>query len=583
MAAYQMRQMSAREQQIVDESLREFNQLNTWRVTFAAQWEEAAQLILPTSRNTFVYGDFNWQGQKKTDRQIDASGMVALARFSAICDSLLTPKNMKWHGLSADDEYVMKDRPTRLWFEQVTNLLFKYRYQPIANFTSQNLMNYQQLGAFGNLGMFIDEFDNTNYQGLRGIRYKAIPMGELFFKENHQGVVDGICRWFKLTARQAWQKWGEMGTFPENLRPALMQGSEYPYNFLHRICPRDDYDPDRLDDKGKPFASYYISMEGRTLLSEGGYRMLPVAVGRFEQTPGEVYGRGPAQQVLPALKTLNAEKGTFLKQGHRAADPVLLTSDDGVVDMSLRPGAVNKGGWSSDGKPLVGVLPTGNIQVTKEMMDEERALINDTFFVSLFQLALNLKDLPQMTATQVIEIMNQKSILIAPTIGNQESQYIGPMIERELDVLASQGLLPPMPPRLREAKGAYKVQFASPLARSIRSGEASGFMRTVEISKEIVSITGDHSYLDWAAFDRAMPDIAEIQSVPESWTATDDEIATKRKIRAQMQERQQEVQEAPAKAAVMKAQAAIQKAGQSVPPGQSPAAGGQPLQEQVAA
>src|SRR5579864_651551 len=107
-------------QRIVDESLREFTQLQLWRNVFAAQWEEVAELILPTSRNTFYYGSWNFPGQKKTDRQIDSTGMLALSRFVAILDSLLTPRNMTWHTLQASNEYVMKDRRVRIWFEQVT-------------------------------------------------------------------------------------------------------------------------------------------------------------------------------------------------------------------------------------------------------------------------------------------------------------------------------------------------------------------------------------------------------------------------------------------------------------------------------
>src|SRR5258708_40334110 len=96
----------------------------------------------------------------------------------------------------------------------------------------------------------------------------------------------------------------------------------------------------------------------------GGYRVFPFAVSRYEQTPNEVYGRGPAHIVLPSLKTLNAEKSVFLKQGHRAGDPVLMMSDDGIVGMDLRPGAQNKGGVTQDGKLLVHTLPTGDIALT---------------------------------------------------------------------------------------------------------------------------------------------------------------------------------------------------------------------------
>src|SRR4029077_1707786 len=105
------------------------------------------------------------------------------------------------------------------------------------------------------------------------------------------------------------------------------------------------------------------------------------------------------------------------------------------------------------------------------MMAEERTLIGDAFLVTLFQI---LTETPQMTATEVIERTNEKGILLAPTVGRQQSEYLGPMIERELDVLGAQGLLPPMPPRLKEAKGEYQVVYTSPFSRAMRAQEAAG-------------------------------------------------------------------------------------------------------------
>src|SRR5690242_2312296 len=551
--------------------------MQTYRHTFAAQWEEVAELILPTSRNTFEYGNFNWPGTKKTDRQVDATGMMALSKFSAICNSLLTPKNMIWHGLRANDDYVMKDRATRLWFENATKILFSLRYSAYSGFASQISDCYTQLGAFGTKGMFVDEFDQTQHPFKTGIRYHSIPLGELFIRKNHQGIVDGFCRWFRLTARQCYQQFGE-DKFPEVLRTALESRSETLYDFLHRVCPQNEYDPSRLDSKGKPWASYYLSLNAKTLLKEGGYRTFPAAISTYATAPGEVFGRSPAMMVLPSLKTLNAEKRTFLKAGHRAADPVLLTTDDGITDgASLRPGALNKGGMSPDGKPLVGVLPVGSIQISKEMMAEEKALIEDAFLVNLFQLALNLKDLPQMTATQVIEITNQKGILLAPTVGNQEDD-LGHMIEREMDVAMAIGAFRnyPMPPRLKEANGEYKIVYTSPLSKAARAQNAAGFMRSVEFSKELINITQDPSHLDWADLDTAMPEIADINGSPPSWTASDEQIAQKRKARQQALQAQQQIQALPAQAAMVKAQAVAAKAGQ-VPPGQSPAQPGPPL------
>lgn len=560
--------ISQDEQKVVVDILQEFSQMTTWRNVFAGQCEEVAQLVRPTSRNTFFYGNYNWPGSKKTDHQIDATGMMALSRFGAICDSMLTPRNQKWHALRADDDYVMKDRATRLWFDAATDIIFKYRYAPLANFTSQNQNNFQELGAFGNAAMFIDRLDGRLHHGSRGLRYKSIPFGEIFFRENHQGMVDGFHRWFRLTAYQAVQKWG-MERLPTGLHSALQSNSQWGYNFIHCVRPREDYDPGRFDAKAFPYGSYYVSIEGQCLMApEGGYRSLPIAASRYDQAPGEVYGRGPAMMVLPALKTLNAQKRTFLKQGHRAADPVLLTGDDGIVDFSMRPGALNKGGVNSDGRPMVHVLPTGNIAINEKMMDMEKELIRDAFLESLFRLILDEKIL---TATQVTEIVNQKGILIGPTLGRQQSEYLGPMIDRELDVLAEQGLLPPMPDRLREARGAYSVVYTSPLARTQRAGEAAGFMRAVETAKDVANITQDPSYLDPFDFDVALPAIADIQGVPESWMSSDEKIAAKRKSRAQAQAAQQQIQAMPAQAAMMKAQAVQAKAGMGQQPEGAPA------------
>ena len=576
--SYGQKQMTQREEEIVNDTLQMFTEAQTWRYVFGSHWEEVAELIDPTQRNTFQFGNFNWPGQKKTDRQVDATGMMALSRFGAICDSILTPSNSFWHGLEASDPYVMKDRQTRLWYEQMTKLLFRLRYMPEANFISQNQAKYISIGAYGNTGLFIDELDPA-LSGKRGFRYKAVPVGELFFTANHQGAVDGFIRWMRMTARQVKQRWPE--TFPATLQSALDGNSEQLFDVLHRVSLRKDYEPGRLDDTGKRFLSCYVCMKSKTLLQEGGYRSFPMDVLRYDVAPGEVYGRSPAMMVLPALKTLNAEKRTFLKQGHRAADPVLLTTDDGLLSFDLTPGAQNAGGMSTDGKPLVGVLPTGSIQISKEMMDEERSLINDAFLVSLFQI---LTETPQMSATEVIERTNEKGILLAPTVGRLRPDA---QIDREMDIAIYNGWAPPMPPRLREAMKAGAVQHTtvhtSPLSKAMKAQEAAGFFRTLEGVKEIASITQDPSVFDRFDFNTAIPAIAGIQSVPESWMADDKMVAGKQKARAEAAQRQEMIQAAPAAAALAKARAATggrgQGGGGSIPsaPAQASAQPGAPL------
>lgn len=537
------------EQNIADEILSEYEQLSAERSNFENQWKEIAERVIPAQRDMFdLKGSKTEQGRKKSEFLFDSTAAIALNRFTAILDSLLTPRNQTWHRIEASDPYLNKSREVMLWFEEVNRLLFKYRYSPKANFASQNQQNYASLGAYGSGCMFVDKLIDPTEKGLR---YRNIHLGEIYFVENHQGIVDKAIRHFPMTVRQALQKWGDK--CPDRIKNSTRL--EESFFFLHCVKPRHDKDPYRVDYKGMDFQSHYICTEGKKLVGEGGYTTFPYAISRYEQHSGEVYGRSPAMSVLPAIKTLNEEKKTLLKQGHRAVDPVLLVHDDGVLDgFDLAPGAVNYGGVSSDGRPMVHTLPTGNVAVGKDMMDDERIVINDAFLITIFQI---LTETPAMSATEVLERTKEKGILLAPTIGRQQSEYLGPMIEREIDVLVEQRLLPPMPQVLREAGGEFQIVYDSPLSRAQRAEEAAGLMRTVETALNVVNVTQNPEPLDFFDWDTIIPEVAKIQGVPVRWMKSMDSVMAVRQSRAEQAQQQTMIQAAPGAAAMMKAGNAI--------------------------
>lgn len=534
--------------------IRDFERVKRNRYNWESHWDEIARRILPSYSGAFVeHGMLRSKGEKRTEEIFDSTAAIALNRFAAILDSLLTPRNQTWHRLTASDPALNRDRRVKLWFEEVNRRLFKYRYSPKANFSAQNQQNYKSLGAFGSGCLFVDELANEP-----GLRYRNNHLGETYFLENHQGLVDKVFRHFPMTGRQAIQKWGE-DRLPRNVVEKTKSNPQTEFFFLHVVAPRNDFDPLRVDAKGMKFESVYVSMEGQAVLSEGGFHTFPYAISRYEQAPGETYGRSPAMDVLPAIKTLNEEKKTVLKQGHRTVDPVLLAHDDGVLDsFSLKPGAINYGGVTADGRVLVHPLPVGNLAIGKELMDDERLVINDAFLVTLFQI---LVETPQMTATEVLERTREKGILLAPTVGRQESEYLGPLIEREVDLLARQQLIPPMPEPLREAKGEFSIEYDNPMSRAARAEEAAGLMRTVEAALNVVNVTQDPAPLDHFDWDVIIPEIAEIQAVPTRWMRSIDAVQKIRADRAAQAQAQELIQAAPGAAAMTKAVATAQRGG----------------------
>jgi hypothetical protein len=508
-------------------------------------WREIAERFRPQDKYQFNgIASIQSKGDKRTQRQFDATPEQASDRFASVMESMLTPRNNQWHRLMPSDEVLLKNRRVRLWFEEATRLLFKFRYAPNANFAGQNHENFLALGLYGTASLFIDPLSTEP-----GLRYRATPISEMYFAENHQGLIDLAYRKFALTTRQVMQKFGE--TTPESVRDKLQEKPDEPWDIIHAVEPNNEMDPTRLDFRGKPFISHYVLVKDKQILQVGGFDTFPYAISRYVTAPAEVYGRSPAMTALPAVKTLNEQKRAVLKQGHRIVDPVILAHDDATLDaFDLTPGAVNPGGVDSQGRRLVQTLETGNLAAGIEMMNEERALINDVFLVNLF---LILTDNPQMTATQALEMTREKGMLLSPTMGRQQSEMLGPMIEREVSLMANQGLLPELPPELVEAEGDYTVIYDSPLSRAQRAEEAAGMFRYMEWAERYTAATQNPAPYDHINVDSAAPEIMNINAVPVKWQNSADQIEAIREGRAAAQRQQQAVEAAPAVAGLAKA------------------------------
>lgn len=540
-----------RNQEIANKILQEFVPLEYKRGIWEQHWEEVAQKVLPYYSTSFYRQGNMTPGVKRNQYQYDTTANAALWKFAAAMESMLTPANNKWHRLRHPDMQLMQRRDVQEWFDNVNDALFYYRYSPHSGYQANQHDGYVSLGAFGTSCLFTDDFKDPTNPKVRGLRYRNVHLGELFFATNFQGQVDKVFRRFKMTLRQIAQRFG-LENFPETYLNQLKDKPETEVQIIHAVMPRDKTKlTPPVNSKDYRYASFYVLRDSCNLLSEGGYRCMPYSTARYITAPGELFGRSPAMNVLPAINVLNEEKKTMIKQGHRAVDPVLLAHDDGVIDgFSLKPGAVNYGGVNADGRALVHVLPTGNVAVGKDMMDDERMAINDAFLVTLFQI---LVETPQMTATEVLERAREKGALLSPTMGRFQAESIGPQIEREFDLLAWQELIPPPPQALVEAGAEYQVEYDAPLNRAMRADEAAGTMRTIQWAAEIATQTQDPTVMDWFNTDAIVPELMQVNGAPFRYIRDPKEVEQMRQGRKAAQEQQQLLQSMPGMAQMMKA------------------------------
>tara|TARA_R100001594_G_scaffold5297_2_gene16830 strand:- start:7171 stop:8784 length:1614 start_codon:yes stop_codon:yes gene_type:complete len=514
----------------IDAIFRRYDRLKQQRANWESHWEEIAERVLPRSAE-FV--GRRTPGDKRTAQLYEATSALALERFAAAVESLLTPRGAKWHTLRASNPELNQVPDVAAWFDAVENRLFHYRYAPRANFASQMHESYMSMGAFGTGCVFVDErFDE-------GFRYRAIHLADLFIAENEFGIVDTVFRRMDCSARQVRLMFDD-DALSKELREKAEKNPDEMVELIHVVAPRSDRDMSMSDRVNMQFGSGYYEVQTHNLIEEGGFEDFPYIMSRYVTGTRETYARSPAMLVLPDIKMLNQMSRVVIRAGEKVVDPPLLIADDGVIlPVNTRAGGATFA--RLDGRTQAPIQPLntgGRPDIGEDMMERRRRTINDAFLVTLFQI---LVDSPQMTATEVLQRAQEKGALLAPTVGRQQSETLGPLIERELAVLGRQGLLPPVPEILADTE--YEVEYVSPLSRAMKSEEGVGILRTLEMVQPIAAV--DPSVMDNFDFDEITRVLADVNGVPQRILNSQENIDAQREQRANQQNTQALLNAAP--------------------------------------
>lgn len=517
-----------------DELIAMHGRMKTLRSSnFERVWTDIDERINPSASDFGSDTVSTTKGQQRTDKAFDATPGLALDRFKAAIHSLVTPRNQTWHKLKPVDEDLAEDDEITRYLESTTSILFRARYA--ANFDSEVQGCYYNSGKYGSMGMFIGERPG------KSLNYRGVPMKQLYFAENEFGMVDLVHRDWFWTARQAYQKWGDK--LPQKIKHAAEKFPDQEFRFIHCVKPRADADVSRKDYRGMEFVSYYICIETREVIDEGGFRTFPYAVGRYDLLPGEVYGRSPCMTILPDVKMLNEMNRTTIQAAQLAVLPPLLAHRDGILDViKMTPAAINYGGVDDQGRQLIQPMNLGqNMNLSIEMMDQKRGIINDALLQTLFQILI---DKPNITATEAMLRAQEKGQLIGPTGSRIETEFLTPCVMRELDILSMAGQLPQMPKKLADAGGLYAIEFDSPLSRAREAEGGVGILRTFEQLSPVAQVSGPGVFKRFN-MDKISKELARLNGMPAKVLYTDDEMEEIDQAQAQKAQLDQVLAAAP--------------------------------------
>jgi hypothetical protein len=506
------------------------------RTIWEAHWQEIVDYIMP-GRTQFV--GQTPKGSKKMKDIFDSTAMRANRILAAGMHGQMTSPSMPWFTLGTEDPDLMKRESVKLWLLAVEKAL--YAAFNGSNFNSSIHEDYLDLGAFCTSCLYEEE-DAQNM-----VRFDCRPISEAYIAEGVNGRVDTVHRKFTYTARQAYQKWGEKAgeVAVRFFKEAAKIDEEI--EFIHAVYPRADYDPKSLASKDKPYASHYIELSKKEQVGEdGGYDEMPYFVSRWLKSSGEVYGRGPGMEALPDAKMVNAMAKTILRAAQKMVDPPLITPNKGfILPTNVGPASLIYKTAVNPNDKLESLETKGNIPIGLEMKNERRQFIKEAFFVDLF---LMLAEKPKMTATEVMERVEEKMVVLGPTLGRSMIEKLDPIIKRTFNLLNKQGKIPPKPADL--GTQMPKIEYISPLARAQKMWQVNAVNKWISLLAPIAQAKPE--ILDWVKDDGAATYLADSLGISPEVRNTEDDVKKIRAARAEAQEKQGVMNELMSLAEMMK-------------------------------
>jgi hypothetical protein len=435
------------------------NRLKAERAGVEHHWREIAALMRPQC--------LPWLGGETRRQLLDSTARLASEAFAGGIYGMMTNPANRWFALRLHDRDLGQFEPVRDWLDEVEQRLLDSFGPQASRFYAVLPSLYADLACFGTAVFYSEEIPGTGT-----FNDTVRPLAECVVAENAYGDIDTVFRRFTLTPRQALKLFGE--ALSPRAQRAAERNSLDRLSFLHCVYPNDA--ATGAEPHERPFHSAYIEEDAMAIVQAGGYFEMPYQVPRWTQVPGDAYGRGIGDQVLPDARLLERMEETALRAAQMMADPPMAVADKGLAKAArIAPGGISYGALDSAGNLRIKPVYTGSSPaIALDMIESRRQAIREAFHFSLMQMA----GAPNMTATEWMGRQEEKLRLLGPNLGRLQSEFLSPLIRRRFGLLLRAGQLPDPPAEIRGQ--CMTVDYVSPLARAQMAGEAQSVARLYE-------------------------------------------------------------------------------------------------------
>lgn len=374
--------------------------------------------------------------------------------------------------------------------------------------------------VFGTALLFCEEGKDELF------KFEQFKVGTFCIAENDQKRVDTVFRWFKLTVRQAAQKFG-VGNLPQKMTECIREKRlDQMFEFMHCCYPNEDFTDGVIGKDGMAFASVYIALDEKKIVSEAGYEELPYFCLRWSRwgTDDMPWGCSPAFETLPEARQIN-----FVTQFQDAlaelkAFPRILYPDNLDGNIQLAAGSVTVTDSNKPDAVPKEWLTEGESGEVIAMLERKEKAIKEAFFVDIFRMFDQLEGNQPRTAYEIAQRLGEKLDKFTGTFDQYVTELINPLVRRMLGIALRAGRLKPAPqslmvqgadPKQPAQLAVPKIVINSRVTLAIKSLRNGGTQNTLTTIMPLVVDAQRPDVLDNFNLDKMVRDTGRNFGMPE--------------------------------------------------------------------
>lgn len=460
-----------------EELCRRYDSLGKDHCVLKSVWEQCLQFYMPEAQG-LIYGD---KSEGEREQPFDFTGVHSVSRLSSGLFSNTVSMGDEFFGFRCGDEDLQDNEEVNNYFTEAAKVTLRHLQDSNFPLESYEMMTYY---CALQTGVFYTEWDDEESK----LSFSNFPISSCRIAEDHNGRVRTIYREFELSAESVLSKFGDKT--PQKIRSKAHNSNERyePVKIFHAVFKNPKIEKTSKGTRkaistNKEWLSFYVYIEEKEIIEEGGFDTFPYAIPRFFKKAGTAYGRGPAFSALPALRELNALRADMLDGIELGVQPpVLIPEGIELDDVDLSPGSIipissNSGApqfWQS----------TINLRDAAEHRKSVVEEVKDLFYVDLFMM---LEEQKNMTATEVQERVAEKVQAITPVITRLYDEFFSEVIGRCFQLLVDNEKIEPLPKQL--AGKSYSVSYTTKLDNKLKSLDTNQIMMAMQAVSQLSQLS----------------------------------------------------------------------------------------------